>query len=259
MDDLSRQVASNTQDLNNGQRRAFNVRINGEEHSATSRSGVANIYFPIDGQLMEVAECAFKLIINDGEDGGGGSGGDPCKNWNWGTKTYATFHDWLQRYPIGSQVDVDCWASCQCWDYASAFWRAQVNRNLLTACSDERDRDEWFSGKALGTWVSSCARSANAVGFTLVTQWQDIQAGDWVVWGSYDNTYTGAGHIAMAMARPTNISGASTVLTWGQNGVGMAGSPVQASNLYREGGTYGDFLGAFRYNDPTWLASLPKI
>lgn len=261
MDDLSRQVAENTQDLNNGQRRAFNVRVNGEEHSAESQAGTVNILFPVDGQLMQVSELAFKLIINDGVMSGTGNPGNPCENWNYGEKTYATYTEWLQRYPVGSQIDVDCFAGCQCFDYAAAFWRAQVNRNLLTACPDERAQGKWWAGKALGCWVSTCARTANlGTEFIAITDWNELQGGDWVVWGSYDSTYTGPGHIAMATGRPSSDT-SSTLPVLQQNGDSSnpnVGSPLNVGQLRREGGSYGDFLGAFRYNDQTWLDSVPK-
>lgn len=263
MDDLSRQVAQNTQELNNGQRRPFNIRINGEEHSASSDQGEAVIYFPMDGQLMNVAECAFKLIINNGKTSGGGNPNIPCDNWNWGTETYKTYQEWLARYPIGSQIDVDCAYGCQCYDYASAFWRAQVNRNLLTGCPGDcpQDNPAYYCGQARGIWISECARATNAGSeFTLITDWKDLQPADWLIFGLYDNSYTGVGHVAMATAKPENLSGSSSIAVLQQNGIGDLnyGSPLNSGTLYREGGAYGDFLGAFRYNNQTWLDSLPK-
>lgn len=109
MDDLSNNVASNTRDLNSGRRRAFNVRINGEEHSSNSRNGVANIYFPIDGNLITISECCFKLIFNDGIVTGG--------SWSdseVGTNMYPTLASWEQRWPLGSEIDVDGFFGCQC-------------------------------------------------------------------------------------------------------------------------------------------------
>lgn len=240
MEDVSQQVQSNTQALNNGQRRAFNVRINGEEHSATARSGVANILFPIDGQLMGVSEFAFKLIINDGITGGSEGttpSDDPTKNWSWGENQYPTLLSWLQRYPLGSRVNVDTYFGCQCYDYASAFWRGQVNRNLLTG-----------GANAKGTWLLKRAENAGD-DFELIERWADIQPGDWVVWGDDNLASDMTGHIALALEAPKNLDGASTVFCRMQNEKGdlTYGSPISDNTIPFEGSAYGDFLGGFRY------------
>lgn len=230
MDETSRQVAQNTQDLNNGQRRGFNVRVNGEEHSAKARQGAAHIWFPMDGQLMNVAECAFKLIINDGYNQGTDTNTDPCKNWKYGTNTYASLDEWKARYPIGASVNVDCTYGCTCWDYASAFWRSQVNRNLETGNS-----------MAWGTWVNKRAVNAGTE-FETLTDWMSIRPGDWVVWGM-----SGTGHIAMAMSCAESPTGA--IIFWQQSGDGTTGgSPIFRSAETQILGA-NRFLGAFRFKN----------
>lgn len=115
MDEATQIAIENYRKLNDDQRRGFNVRINGEEHHATSRDGIANIHFPVDGQMGYISEMAMKIIINDGYiPGGGGNNGNACDNWSWGINTYPTLKDWLVRYPVGSKVDVDCHYACQC-------------------------------------------------------------------------------------------------------------------------------------------------
>lgn len=231
MDELTRLTVENYHKLNNSQRRAFNVRINGEEHSGSSRNGVAQIHFPIDGQLMQVSELAFKLIINDGFVAGGGDDSSACTNWKWGLLTYPTYQSWLTRYPVGSQVNVDCTFGCQCVDYSSAFWRAQVNRNLVTG-----------NGYAWGIWVN---RSTNAGDdFQLIYSWNSIQPGDWVVWGN-----NGTGHIAMAMSCPNPST--SQILFRNQNAIGSGNGAPMTDNIY--GPTLGSntFQGAFRFKNWT--------
>lgn len=229
MDETSQIVYDNWKKLNTSQRRAFNVRINGEEHSAMSRNGVAQIHFPIDGQLMQVSELAFKLIINDGVRAGGSVDptNDPTKNWAWGLKTYTTFEEWLKRYPVGSSVDVDGYYSCQCWDYQSAFWRAQANRNFFTGPNS-------YVSEA---WTVSAEKNAGTE-FELIFNWADIQIGDWVVWGG-----VGTGHDAIALSCPTSSYG--TARFRDQNGQqGM----IIGDNTYGPTLSSGNrFLGAWRY------------
>lgn len=230
MDEATQIAIENQKKLNNNQRRAFNVRVNGEEHSAQSRSGVAQIHFPFDGQTMQVSQLAFKLIINDGIRGGGSTDptDDPYHNWSWGLQTYKTYQEWLNRYPVNSRVNVDNQYDCQCWDYAAAFWRAQVNRNLLTG-----------NGYAWGCWALEKDNNAGK-DFDLIYNWKDIKPGDWAVWGK-----VGTGHIAMALSCPLTSTGTATFRD--QNG--PQGMKV-GDNVW--GPTWSDgnvFLGAFRYKN----------
>lgn len=228
MDETTRLAIDNSKRLNNNQRRAFNVRINGEEHSATSRNGIAQIHFPMDGQLMQISQLAFKLIINDGVRAGGSVDPtkDPTKNWAYGLDTYKTYEEWLARYPVGSSVDVDGSWGNQCWDYMSAFWRAQCNRNLLTGPL----------GYAYEIWTVSAEVNAGD-DFDLVFNWRDIRPGDWVIWGS-----VGFGHDAMAMG--CGLSGGN-ILFRDQNG---PQGQIIGDNSYGPTLAEGSrFLGAFRF------------
>lgn len=230
MDDGTQISIENYKKLNNNQRRAFNVRINGEEHSATSRNGIAQIYFPVDGQLMQVSQLAFKLIINDGVRAGGSTNptNDPYKNWSYGLNTYKTYEEWLARYPVGSAVDVDSKYGCQCADYIAAFYAAQVNSFPTTGPL----------GYAYELWTVSRETNTRNGAFELIYNWKDIRPGDWVVWGT-----VGFGHVAMATS--CALTATNPVSFRDQNGPqGM----VIGQNTY--GPTWNDgnrFLGAFRY------------
>lgn len=208
------------------------MRINGEEHSADAINGSAVMYFPTDGQMMNVSECAFKLIINNGIISGQNNPNNACQNWVQGINTYPTYESWLIRYPVGQSINVDCSYGCQCWDYAAAFWYAQVNRRLLT-------------GPNKAAWECwDVNRVANAGDeFDLITAWKDIKKGDWIVWG-YDNY----GHIAMALSDSTG-AGMTPIMVREQNGAanGGWGSPLQDRQAYPDNESAGQFLGAFRY------------
>lgn len=224
MDDLTQQIASNTKDLNNTQRRAFNIRINGEEHSARSHGGIANILFPIDGQLMQVSECAFKLIINDAISTASGGKWTPDEI---GIDKYPTLASWEARWPLGSEIDVDGAFGCQCVDYANAFWYAQTGRPVSTG----------GTGAAYGIWTAARAENQGTE-FTLVTSWSDLKPGDWVVWQSPEY-----GHVGMV----SRIEG-SNVYFWSQNyrNASDLGSPL-SEDIIPQTSNFFSFLGGFRY------------
>lgn len=117
-------------------------------------------------------------------------------------------------------------ASHNCWDYACAFWYAQVGRVLQTG-----------TGAARGCWES--ARTVNAgTEFDLITDTTQIKQGDWIVLGS--GTY---GHICMAAE---DYNGTNAINCYGQNqgGVPMprGGAAINLTSI-----SLASFLGAFRY------------
>lgn len=232
MDDATQIAIDNYKQLNNHQRRAFNVRINGEEHYASSRNGTAQIHFPFDGQAMQVSQLMFKLIINDGIRNGGSTDptDDPTKNWSYGLQTYKTFQDWLNRYPVGSRVDVDNAYSCQCFDYAAAFWAAQTNAFIRTGPL----------GYAYETWTVSADVNRRGGAFELIYNWKELRPGDWAVFGK-----VGFGHIAMALS----CAFTSTTLVNFRDQNGSQGMKI-GDNAYGPVWEDGNrFLGAFRYTN----------
>lgn len=240
MEDLTRRVAELERALNSGQRRAFNIRVNGEEHSATSRVGVANILFPIDGQGMTFSECMFKLVFNDGAGAAPVIPGTACGNFEKGRMLYPTLESWKKRYPIGSGVDVDCSYGMTCWDYAAAFWWGQVNRRLETGVTYADNTSSPGNGYAWGTLQDAVRATNLGSEFELITRWSQIQPGDWVVWGNY-----GTGHIAMAVTCAHNDW--EKVGFWQQSGDGNdGGKQVFASQDGSQIWGGNTFQGAFR-------------
>lgn len=228
MDDLTRTVAKNAQDLNNGQRRSFNVRLNGEEHSGTSRNGIARIYFPIDGQMMNVSEAIFKIIINDGIN----EGGSPGTPWNpneIGNNLYPTLDSWKARWPLGSEIDVDGRFGCQCVDYINAFYYAQVGHAVAI-------------GASLNAYTMWTEKKAENLGteFVAVENWDDLQPGDWAIWEGPTT-----GHVGMMVNRD-----ATGTYFWSQNyrNASEQGSPL-SEDIIPQTSTFLQFLGAFRYKN----------
>lgn len=221
MDDATQLIIDNWNRLNTTQRRGFNVRVNGEEHSASARGGEARIHFPLDGQMMNISELAFKLVINDGI-----GGGNPWSDDERGINRYPTLASWFQRWPLGSVIDVDGSFGPQCVDYANAFWLSQCDRRVSTD----------NTGYAWGIWD---ARTANAgTEFDLITSWADLKPGDWVVWGS-----SATGHIGIVH----HIDGQG-VHFWSQNyrNPSDGGSPLTEDIISENNGSLW-FRGAFRY------------
>lgn len=245
MDDILKRLAALERNQNSGQRRAFNVRVNGEEHSATSRNGTANILFPIDGQGMTFSECMFKLIFNDGIKGTPSPNENYCDNWEKGHLLYPTLESWKARYPLGSGVNVDCAYGITCWDYACAFWWAQVHRTLSTGIEFSDGTTTPGKGMAWGTMTPVMRPINQAIEFEYISEWTRIQPGDWVVWGNY-----GTGHIAMAMScAPYEWS---KITFWQQSGDGSdAGKTVFSQEMGKTvasgiAGAVNTFQGAYR-------------
>ena len=223
--ELVSQVAKNTNEISKlyNQRKAVVARHYGEEHNAVANEGVSVFYLCHDVDTEYVAEYKFKLIITGS---GISQAGGTYLGYTVGTNTYATYASWITAYPIGSAVDVDGWYGAQCWDYAAAFWYAQVGRLLQTG-----------NGAARGCW--ELMRTTNAgTEFDLITDKTQIRQGDWIVTGgSY------YGHICMAAQ---DYNGTDTINCYGQNqgGVSMPRGGA-AVNIASIGLTA--FLGAFRY------------
>lgn len=195
------------------------------EHTATARGGKAQLVVGYDTDLSLCVEWQFKLYFT----GASNIVYDPIVN---GNGTYNTFEDFIAAYPVGSAVNTDGAWGAQCWDYGSAFWLSQVNRNLSTG----------GTGGAYGCWTA--ARDENAGSeFALITSWSQIKKGDWVVWDRGRFPDDDWGHIAMAAA---DASGSGPIDFYGQN---QGGTPVVGggATINVTSHTSYKFLGAFRY------------
>lgn len=230
MSDLTSQVVENSKNLNRNfnRRGASTVVINGQEFYSRGK-GEHNFWLTLDNDMEFVSSMKFKLVCGSGRSGGGGGGG--ASGVVHGTNTYKSYREFMDKYPPGTYVDVDGAYGAQCWDYADAFWLAQVNRTLVTKPG---------GGSACDCWNYSL--DANKVGFTVIGNWADLKPGDWAFW---DCDATRAdGHVAMCTG-PRN--GDNTYPFYGQNQGGLpvasGGRAVSQANIGPAG-----FLGALRYN-----------
>lgn len=144
---------------------------------------------------------------------------------------HATYDEWRAN-TIGNEYDLDHQHGCQCWDYASLFWR-----NL----GFSEGYPLTGNGYAYGCWT---LRRYQNIGdqFELVELLALVKKGDVVVLDQ--GRYTGdlAGHIAFA---DEDYQGGNTLRLVGQNQENPSatlGYKVTADNM-----SMTKFLGAFRY------------
>lgn len=194
------------------------------EHTATSHGGTAEIVLGYDTDLSLCTEWQFKLFFT----GASNITFDPIVQ---GNGIYKTYDAWVSAHPEGSYVNTDGSYGAQCWDYGSAFWLSQVNRQLETG-----------NGAAYGCWT--LRRDVNAgTEFALITSWSQVKKGDWVIWDKGRFSGDEWGHIAMAAE---DVGSKGSALFWGQN---QGGTPVVGggSTINKTSHSSYKFLGVFRY------------
>lgn len=125
---------------------------------------------------------------------------------------------------INKSYDMDGMYGKQCWDYGDFFWLKQVSRELSTG----------GTGQARGCWTKLAARRANAGSdFDLITNKNDLQVGDWVIFNC--GTY---GHVGVVYSI---LDKGRKVVLQSQN-QGIIRNKVTRVNMSLD-----TFLGAFRY------------
>lgn len=228
--ELTEQVIKNTRALKamQNQRRSTIVRTYGEEHTADFVGGTATFYLPVDTDMQYMSELKFKLLV--GSVGSSGTIDNPTGGTVVpGTATYATMNAWLAAYPLGTFVDTDGYWGAQCWDYANAFWKTQVNRTLQTG-SHRSASDVWRQSRVVNAGTEFGTFSTKAL----------IKRGDWIVMsGSAD----AVGHIALAAE---DYNGTNILQCYGQN---QGGTPVPQGGavISLTSISIADFVGGFRY------------
>lgn len=132
----------------------------------------------------------------------------------------------FKEYTLGNCYDVDGAYGSQCWDLASVFWMNYTNNGrVLSTCG---------TGSAKGSW--NCKEQNAGDEFELIYDATEIQAGDWLIFGS--GKY---GHVGMALGTYNN--GYVTLLGTNQGGSACAGGG-SATNIINI--SLNSFIGAFR-------------
>lgn len=125
---------------------------------------------------------------------------------------------------LGKCIDLDGRYGSQCVDLANAYWSSYANR-WFTTCG---------TGAAKGAW--NCKEQNAGSEFDLIYDASEIQAGDWLIFGS--GQY---GHVGMAMGSYNN--GYVTLLGENQGGKACSGGGA-ATNIINI--STKSFIGAFR-------------
>lgn len=138
------------------------------------------------------------------------------------TDTFTAFKD----YTLGNCYDIDGYYGGQCWDLAALFWENYTNDGrVMSTCG---------TGAAKGAW--NCKEQNAGDEFELIYDASEIQAGDWIIFGS--GQY---GHVGMALG--SNNNGYVTLLGQNQGGASCAGGG-SATNIINI--SLKSFVGAFR-------------
>lgn len=169
--------------------------------------------------IVTVEEVSGNQLVdecNEGEECGKG------KYIYAPTETFTAFKD----YTLGKCWDVDDHYGGQCWDLAALFWENYTNDGrVLSTCG---------TGAAKGAW--NCKEYNAGDEFALIYNKEDIQAGDWIIFGSGEY-----GHVGMALGSYNN--GYVTLLGQNQGGAACSGggSSTNIINISLK-----SFVGAFR-------------
>ena len=152
---------------------------------------------------------------------------------------HSSYSEWKTN-TLGRAFDLDDSYGCQCWDYASLFWR-----NVGFAAGYPLTGP---NHSAYECWTVS--RDANAGDqFDLIYDKTQIQEGDIIVMNG--TTSNPPGHITFANE---DYNGSNSISCMGQNQGGppdpSGGTAVTINTL-----GLGDFLGAFRYK--AWHTTPP--
>lgn len=144
---------------------------------------------------------------------------------------HATYNEW-KAATIGNEYDLDLSFGCQCWDYASLFWR---NVGFLAGYPLTGN------GYAYGCWTWERNNNAGTQ-FDLIYNLNEVQVGDIVVLDQGRFQGDDTGHIAFA---DENYNGTNNMYLLGQNQENA--SPVTGYKVTLTIMNVSKFLGAFRY------------
>lgn len=169
--------------------------------------------------IVTVEEVSGNQLVNECPEG------EECGQGRYiyaPTETFTVFKD----YTLGNCFDVDGAYGAQCWDLAALFW--------MNYTQDGRTFSTCGTGAAKGSW--NCKEYNAGDDFDLIYDPLQIQAGDWVIFGS--GQY---GHVGMAMGSYNN--GYVTLLGQNQGGsvCNGGGSSTNIINISLK-----SFVGAFR-------------
>ena len=150
---------------------------------------------------------------------------------------HVTYDEWRNN-TIGNEYDLDGYYGCQCWDYASLFWRnigfpagyplTGPNQSAYECWTVSRVQNQSYGGTTY---------------FDLITDVNNIKRGDVIVMAG--NLSNPPGHITFA---DEDYDGSGRIWCVGQNQGGPP-SPGGGTAVTRNNLGLDLFLGAFRYKE----------
>lgn len=172
-----------------------------------------------ESDIVTVEEVSGNQLVEECEEG------EECGKGKYiyaPVDTFTAFKD----YTLGKCWDVDDHYGGQCWDLAALFWENYTNDGrVLSTCG---------TGAAKGAWNCKEYNAGNE--FDIVYNATEIQAGDWIIFGSGEY-----GHVGMALGSYNN--GYVTLLGQNQGGAACTGGG-SAANIINI--SLKSFIGAFR-------------
>lgn len=253
---VGEQVAKNTKRLTTTDfgRKTIVVRQCGAELTAKASAGSAVAYLTTDPEMSYISQLRFKLIIGNPlapreEQPLFNPTGDWDLSPNHQKGKYVSVQEFYDIH-IFMGVDMDNSYGYQCWDLADDFWVNQVGRMLQTNGGDNN-----YSHGVQNSWlVTGEYNSRGGEDFAPITNWADIQPGDWIFWQSPDKI----GHVAMALRKATNSTSGVLCLSQNyRNPSATRGSVASQDVLYPTMGSL-TFLGAFRWRGD-WNTTAPTV
>ena len=156
---------------------------------------------------------------------------------------HSTWSEWKIN-TLGRAFDVDGLWGCQCVDYLNVFyWNVGFPQGYPLTGPNHSAYECWTVNR-----YNNISYNGTQY-FDLITNINDVEAGDVLVW-NYTSTWTN-GHIAFA---DESYDGSGYIWSIGQNQGGtplpQGGTPVDRQHL-----PVSNFLGAFRYKE--WHTTPP--
>lgn len=141
---------------------------------------------------------------------------------------HSTYDEWRAN-TIGNGYDLDGYYGCQCWDFASLFWRNIGFPAGYPLTGPNHAASECWT-------VNRIANQGDK--FDLIYDYTQIKRGDVIVFSGIP------GHIAFA---DDNYNGSMRINCLGQNQGGGTPHPSGGTSVSVNSLNLGEFLGAFRY------------
>ena len=162
---------------------------------------------------------------------------------------HATYDEW-RNATLGNGYDIDGYYGCQCWDFASEFWRNVGFPIAYPVISSSSIYTMWTQYRLQNSVYNGTTY------FTLITSLNDVKRGDFLVYRQFSANPYGHGGFAdqdydtWHAANPT-----STEFPILSENNGGTPDPAGGSYVNVHGYDTRLFLGAFRYVE--WTPTPP--